>query len=164
MKAFILALSALEIVHLLQAERITAGGQPELHVICEKDFIIEENFDHSLYGIKEEAWLDLVTSIATLTIEPRRESGYWILSVTVERALGLVQTVDEGEMTPRQLTLDEFENELRSARRKEITVQLDVQTPEIKEDFDSWLADMRSRHPWLRKTTSTPVPNSPLPS
>ena len=148
MKVFILALSGLEVLHLLNAERASAGGEPELKVTCEKDFIIEESFDHSQYGIRGDAWFDLATSIATLTIEPRRESGYWILSVTVERALGLVRSLDTRDMTPRQLTLSEFENELCSARRKEVTVRLEVQTSDIKQDFDRWLADMRTRHPW----------------
>ncbi len=148
MKAFILTLPGLELVHLLRAETRAANGQPELDTTCGKDFIIEEDFDHGAYGIKDEESFDVVTSVSTLTIEPRRESGYWILSVVVERALGLVRTFDEGEMTPVELTLDEFEIELRSSRRKEVTVRLDVQTPEAKQDFDVWLADMRARHPW----------------
>lgn len=152
MKTFILALSGLEVVRLLRAETISASGQPELDTTCEKDFIIEEDFDHSAYGIKDEEWFDVVTSVATLTIEPRRESGYWILSIIVERALGLARTLDEGKMNAMELSLDEFEIDLRSARRKEVTVRLDVQTPEIKHDFDAWLADMRARHPWKGMT------------
>ena len=62
--------------------------------------------------------------------------------------LGLVKTIDEGEMSPMELSLKEFEIELQSARQKEITVRLDVETPEVKQDFDAWLADMRARHPW----------------
>ncbi|MEO6782041.1 MAG: hypothetical protein ABI407_12320 [Bradyrhizobium sp.] len=152
MKAFILALPGLEVVRLLRAETRAANGQPELDVICNKDFTIEEDFDHSAYGIDAEERFDVVTSVAILTIEPRRESGYWILSVMVERALGLVRTFDEGEMITMELKLDEFEIELRSARQKEITVRLDVQAPEVKRDFDRWLADMRVRHPWKRMT------------
>ena len=152
MKAFILGLSGLEVVYLLRAETIAANGQPELDTTCEKDFIIEEDFDHSAYGIAEDEWFDVVTSEATLTIEPRRESRYWILSVVVERTLGLVRTLDEDKMRPMGLSLNEFEIELRSARRKEVTVRLDVETPEVKQDFDAWLADMRARHP--RKTVA----------
>lgn len=148
MKAFILALSGFEVVHLLRAGTNTEFGQPELKTTCEKDFIIEEDFDHRAYGLAEDEWFDVVTSVATLTIEPRRENGYWILSVIVERALGLVKTIDEGEMSPMELSLKEFEIELQSARQKEITVRLDVETPEVKQDFDAWLADMRARHPW----------------
>jgi hypothetical protein len=138
----------LELIHLLRAEIATAGGQPELAISCEKNFIIEENFNHSAYGIKkEEERIDLVISVTTLTAEPRREGGYWILSIVVERSLGLIPTAKTREMTPTQLTLDEFEVELRSARRNEITVRLDVQTPDIKQDFDVWLDDMRRQHP-----------------
>jgi hypothetical protein len=147
MKAFILALPSLEIIHLLRAETGAASGQPELSIICGKDFIIEEDFDHSAYGIDNEERFDVVTSVTTLTIEPRRESGYWILSITVERALGLVRTFDEGAMTPMELTLGEFETELRSARKKEVTVRLDVQAPAVKQAFDGWLSDLRTRHP-----------------
>lgn len=146
MKAFILALSGLEVIKLLKAETLAARGQPELAVTCEKDFLIEEHFDHSAYGIAEDEWVDVVSSETILTIEPRRESGFWILSVIVERSLGLARTFDEIGMSHRNLTLDEFELELRSARRKEITVRLDVQTPEVKQDFDAWLAEMRARH------------------
>ena len=96
-----------------------------------KNFIIEENFDHTHYGIRADAGVYLITSIATLTIEPRRESGYWILSATVERALGLVQSSVTRDLTPTQLTLTEFENELRSARRKEIAVRTDACVPSI---------------------------------
>lgn len=147
MRAFTLSISGLEIIHLLRAELAATGGQPELAITCEKDFIIEEDFDHTAYGIKkEEEHFDLVISVATLTVEPRREAGYWILSVVVERSLGLVPTFEITKMTPTQLTLDDFEIELRSARRKEITARLDVQTPDVKQDFDAWLADMRGRH------------------
>jgi hypothetical protein len=152
MKTFILTLPGLEVVYLLQAETKTANGQPELNTTCNKDFIIEEDFDHSAYGIDADEQFDVVTSVATLTVEPRRENGYWILSVVVERALGLVRTFDESEMAPMGLTLDEFLIELRSARKKEITVRLDVETPEVKQDFDRWLSDMRVRHPWKAMT------------
>ncbi|MEO7207597.1 MAG: hypothetical protein ABI145_12605 [Steroidobacteraceae bacterium] len=148
MKTLILALSGLEVTRLLRAETIAANGQPELDTTCEKDFRIEEDFDRNAYGIAKDEWFDLVTSMAVLTIEPRRESGYWILSVAVERVLGLVRTFDEGKMRHMALTLDEFELELRSARRKDVTVRLDVQTPEVKQGFDAWLAEMRTRHPW----------------
>jgi hypothetical protein len=161
MESFILALSGFEVLHLLKAEYAGAGGAPELKVTCEKDFIIEENFDHAHYGIRVDAWLDLVTSIATLTIEPRRESGYWILSVTVERALGLVQSLDTRDMTPTQLTLNEFEGELCSARLKEIAVRLDVETSDIRRDFDQWLADKRARYPWSPRAITALERRSP---
>jgi hypothetical protein len=148
MKTFILTLSAPEVVHLIQAETKAANGQPEFSTTCEKNYMIEEDFDHGVYGIRDEERFDLVTSVTTLTVEPRRESGYWILSVDVERMFGLVSTSDENEMTPTELTLDEFDLDLRSTGGKQITVRVDTQTSTEKGDFDYWLADMRARHPW----------------
>ena len=109
MKAFIPALSASEVVHLLRAETKAANGQPEFNVTCEKDYMIEEDFDHHAYGIRDEERFSLVTSVATLTIEPRVESGYWILSVIVEGAFGLIATSEKNEMAFTELTLDDFE-------------------------------------------------------
>ena len=155
MNAFILTASASEITYLLRAETEAAHGQPELNTTCEKDYIIDEDFDHRAYGIRPEERCDLVTSIATLTIEPRRESGYWVLSVIVERAFGLVSTSEEDDMTPAKLTLDEFDLELRSVGQKKLTVRVDTQTPAVKQNFDDWLADMRARHPWKVKVDTT---------
>jgi hypothetical protein len=148
MNAFILTASAPEIVYLLRAETETTNGQPELDTTCGKDYIIAEDFDHGAYGMRDEERFDLVTSIATLTVEPRRESGYWVLSVIVERAFGLIPMSEENKMSPTELTLDEFDAELRSVGRKKITVRVDTQTTVVKQDFDDWLADMRARHPW----------------
>lgn len=148
MKAFTPTVSAPEVVYLLRAETKAAYGQPELDTTCEKDYIIEEDFDHRAYGIRDDERFDLVTSVATLTIEPRRESGYWILSVIVVRALGLVPTSKENGMAPTELTLDEFDLELRSEGQKKVSVRIDTQTSAVKQDFESWLADMRARHPW----------------
>ncbi len=92
MKTFILKLPAAEVVHLLRAETTSAYGAPELHTAAEKEYIIEEDFDRSAYCIHDGEEFDLVTSIATLTIEPRVDSGYWILERFVERALGLIRT------------------------------------------------------------------------
>ena len=148
MKAFIPKVSAAEVVHLLQAETEATNGQPELGTTCEKDYIIQEDFDHRSYGIRDDERFDLVTLVATLTIEPRRESGYWVLSVRVVRALGLVPTSKEDGMTWAALTLDEFARELRSEGNKEVSVRVDIQTADVKQDFNSWLAEMRARHPW----------------
>jgi hypothetical protein len=148
MKTFILALSAAEVVHLLQAETKAENGQPEFNTTCEKDYTIEEDFDHGVYGIRDEERFDLVTSVTTLTVEPRREGGYWVLSVVVERMFGLVSTSDENDMAPAELTLDEFTLDLQSIGQKTITVRVDTETSAVKKDFDYWLADMRARHPW----------------
>lgn len=146
MKAFILALSGLEVVHLLRAETRAAHSQPEFDILCSKDYLVEEHVDHSAANSEERTYVK--SSVAILTVEPRRESGYWILSVVVERALGLIRWFNENDMSPATLTLDEFEVELLSARPKEITVRLDVQTPDIRQDFDRWISEMRARHPW----------------
>lgn len=148
MKAFTPTVSAPEVVYLLSAETEATKGQPELDATCEKDYIIKEVFDHRAYSICDDERFDLVTSVATLTIEPRRESGYWVLSVIVVRALGLVPRSKENEMALTELTLDEFDLELRSEGQKKVSVRVDIQTPAVKQDFDSWLADMRVRHPW----------------
>lgn len=155
MKAFILALSATEVVHLLRAETKAANGRPELNTTCEKDYMIEEDFDHRAYGIRDEDRFDLATSVSTLTIEPRVESGYWILSTIVERSLGLVSMSDENKMAFTELTLDEFEIELRTVGRTKITVRVDTQTWAVKQDFDYWLAEMRARHPWKAQAVAT---------
>jgi hypothetical protein len=148
MKTFILRLPAAEVVHLLRTETTAAYGAPELHTAAEKEYVIEEDFDRSAYGIHDGEEFDLVISIATLTIEPRVESGYWILETFVERALGLLRTSQEDELTRRELTLDEFEAELRSPGRKRVSVRLYVETSDVKQDFDQWLREMRARHPW----------------
>ena len=148
MKTFIPRLSAPEVVHLLRAETKAAYGAPELHTAAEKEYIVEKDFDRSAYGIHNGEEFDLVTSIATLTIEPRVEMGYWILETVVKRALGLLRTSQEYELTRRELTLDEFEAELRSPGPKEVRVRLYVETPDVKQDFDQWLGEMRARHPW----------------
>jgi hypothetical protein len=46
----------------------------------------------------------------------------------------------------KELTLDEFEVEFRSAAAKRITVRLSCETPAAKRHFDQWLREMRGRH------------------
>jgi hypothetical protein len=147
MKTFVLTLPAEEVVRLLRAETETANGQPELGTAAEKEYLIEEDFDRSAYGIRDGKELDLVTSIATLTIEPRVGLGYWILETVVECALGPLPTSKEDELTRRDLTLDEFEAELGSPGRKRVSVRLYVETSAVRQDFDRWLVDMQARHP-----------------
>lgn len=149
MRTFILALPAAEVVHLLRAEMESAHGAPELDIgFPEQEYVIEEDFDRSAYGIHNGEQYDLVTSITTLTIEPRVESGYWILETVIERSLGPMSTSQEGELTRKELTLDEFEGEFREPGQKRVTVRLQVETSAIRQDFDRWLAEMRARHPW----------------
>ncbi len=149
MTTVILGLSAAEVVYLLRAETEAAKGAPELDIGApQKEYIIEEDFDRSAYGLRDGKQFDLVTSITTLTIEPRVESGFWILETVIERALGPIAISQEDELTRKDLTLDEFEGELGSPERKRVTVRLHVQTSAARQDFDRWLADMRTRHPW----------------
>ncbi len=152
MQTFILKLPAAEVVHLLRAETKAAYGAPELDTAAEKEYVIEEDFDRSAYGLRDGEEFDLATSMATLTIEPRVESGYWILETIVERALGPVRTSQEDELARTELTLDEFAAELRSPGRKRVNVRLSVQTPGVRQDFDRWLGEMRARHPWKAET------------
>lgn len=148
MKTLILGLPVAEIVHLLRAEIETAHGAPELETAAEKEYLIEEDFDRSGYGIHDGMEFDLVTSIATLTIEPRVEKGYWILEATVERELGPIPNSEEDALMRSELTLEQFEAELGAPGRKRVIVRLYVETPVVRLDFDRWLADIRGRHPW----------------
>ena len=149
MRTYVLGLSALEVVYLLRAETKAAHGAPELDVgTPEREYVIEEDFDRTAYEIHDGEDFDLVTSITTLTIEPRVESGYWILESIIERQLGPVRTSQEDDLVRKELTLEEFETELRGPGQKRVTVRLQVETASVRQDFDRWLSDMRARHPW----------------
>lgn len=153
MKTYILGLAAAEVVHLLRAETESAHGAPELDVgEPEREYVIEEDFDREAYGLFDGDQFDLVTSITTLTIEPRVESGYWILSTVIECPLGPIPTSQEDQLVRKNLTLDEFEAELLAPGQKRIAVRLHVQTSAAKHDFDRWLMDVRARHPWKPET------------
>lgn len=130
-------------VHLLRAETEAACGAPELHTAAEKEYILEEDFNRRAYGIHDGEDFDLATSIATLTIEPRVESGYSIIETVIEQPLGPMRTTQEDELTRKELTLDEFERELRASGPKRVTVRLSVQTAGVRKDFEQWLGGMR---------------------
>lgn len=53
----------------------------------------------------------------------------------------------EDELTRSELTLDEFEAELRFPGRKRVSVRLYVETSDVKQEFDRLLGEMRARHP-----------------
>ncbi len=146
MVSYDLQLSAEEVINLLRAEIESGRGQPELNVAAVKEYAIEEEFDSTAYGIENGEEFDLVTSIATLTIEPRVEDGYWVLETVVERTLGPRRITDEEKFAFRELSLEEFEAELSNPGQKKIIVRVQVQSPEIREDFDRWLTDARARH------------------
>ncbi len=159
MRTYLPRLSAPELIHLLRAETAAAHGAPSLHIIGEKEYTIEENFDRLAYGLEDESPFDLGTSIVRLTVEPWVESGYWILETTIERALGPVHTSRQRELTRRYLTLDEFEKELRTPGQQQVNVRVYVETPDVKEDFDRWLAEMRRQHPWSARSASGGEPH-----
>jgi hypothetical protein len=137
-------LSAAELIYLLRAETMAAGAP--IYIAALKEYLFEEDFDRAAYGLKDRIEFDLVTSITRLTVEPWVESGYWVLEVTVERALGPTRISQEDRLTRRDLTLDQFEQELLAPGPKQVDVRLDVETPDVESDFDKWLADLRSRH------------------
>ena len=87
MSIFVLKLTPGEVIHLLRAETRAAGGAPELNITIQKEYLIEEEFDYAAYGVSNPADVDLVTSTAKLTVEPRVESGYWMLETLVERKM-----------------------------------------------------------------------------
>lgn len=147
MPTYILALPGMEVVRLLRAETEAAHGQPELNVSVWQEYVIEEQFERSAYSLHDGEEFDLVTAVAILSIEPRRERDYWTLRTIVERALGPVAARQEGAFARSEMTLDAFDAELRSTGSKLITVRLDAETVTAKEHFDRWLADMRARHP-----------------
>lgn len=91
---------------------------------------------------------DLVKSVATLTIEPRVESGYWILEASVERVIGPVRISDEGQFAFKELSLDEFETEFHEPgdQHQRVITTLHVQMPEIRQEFSRWLEKMQMRH------------------
>ncbi len=159
MNTYILKLPAEQVVHLLRAEMKSAHGEPELNTSAKREYLIDEEFDHGAHGPGGEVEFDLVTSRAILSIEPRVESGYWILQILVERAFGPVPTFKARQLAFAELTLDEFEEELGSPGRKRITVRLHVQTPEIRDAFDRWLSEMQARHPW-KSPAAQPEPDS----
>ena len=147
MKTYILALPAVEVIYLLRAETQAAHGARKLNIgATEKEYMIGEDFDRSAYGLHDEEDFYLVTSITTLTIEPRVEDGFWILETVVERPLGPIPTSQEGELVRKDLTFDEFEAEFNAPGQKQVTFRLQAQTTAKRQDFDRWLADMRERH------------------
>lgn len=140
-------LSAVELIYLLRDETRTAGV-PSLYIAAQKEYLFQEDYDRAAYGLKNAIEFDLVNSIARLTVEPWVESGYWILDVTIECALGPIRTSQQDKLVRRDLTLDDFEQELLAPGPKQINIGLEVETPAVKNDFDRWLADMRLRHPY----------------
>ena len=148
MPSYLLKMTPLEVVHILRAETESAYGAPELNTSAWKEYEIEEEFDHALYGATTDGEsIVLATSVATLTVEPRVERDYWILEAIISRTLGPFPIEHENGFSRVELTPTEFEAEMRSAGNKRMAVRLNVETPVAKQHFDSWLAEMRRKHP-----------------
>jgi hypothetical protein len=147
MKTSFLRILPAEVVRLLRAEIDAAQGAPELYLGGQEDFLIEENFDRRAYGLDDASEYDLVTVEATLTVEPRVERDYWILSLVYRKELGLQLTKDEDAFFGGELTLDEFETRFLAPGDGVVGVRLDVETPEAKRHFDRWWADLNERYP-----------------
>ena len=145
MGVFVLKLPLAEIINLVRFESSQAYGAPELNMMARREYLIEEDFDHKAHGLQEGHDFDLVTSISTLTIEPRVESGYWVLESVIEESLGAVRRIDEYLMTPSVLSFEEFEKIFHQQAHNVITIRLITQTQSAKKNFDYWLADLRAR-------------------
>ncbi len=146
MRIFVLKLPPSEVIRLLRSEIKAAHGAPELNITIRKEYQIEEEFDYAAYGVQDATDVDLVSATTKLTIEPRVESGYWVLETEVERELGPLSRKEEYGMTPSVLSLDEFEAEVKNPGSKKISVRLVTQAAADKEDFDKWLAALEARH------------------
>lgn len=148
MPSYLLKMSPLEAVHILRSETAHAQGEPELNTSAEKEYVIEEDFDHAAYGLSDCSKFNLVSSVATLNIEGRLERNYWILETTVSRLLGPFPVTDENNFARVELTPGEFEKELCDPGPKHTAVRVHAETPLAKKHFDDWLAEMRRRYPY----------------
>lgn len=151
MLTYILPIHAREIVDLLRAEIESAHKQPELYHSAWEDYVIDEDFDRARYGITDGAEFSLVSVDAVLNIEPRLEQNYWVLRVIVHRELGPQRIADEAALIGVTLTLDQF-GALLADSGATVTVRLDVTTAFAREHFNTWLAELRQRHPAQAET------------
>ncbi len=133
-------LAAEDVLLILRASIQAEKGQPELNITAEIDYVFDERFKVEQNRFEQREQFDLVTSIARLSVEPRVEEGYWVLETTVERKLGPQPVARINAFAPRELTLDEFDAELHAPGERRVTVKLHAQSPEVKQDFEAWLA------------------------
>jgi CBS domain-containing protein len=143
----ILRISASEVVRSLRDEIASTNSQPELNLTISKEYVRKKAPRGRTRSADQGPQLDLVNGFALLTIEPRRERDYWVLRVEVETPVGLRSPYDEHGLASRSLTMDEFDEELRSLKDKRIRLRLDAETPAARNHFDRWLSEMRKRHP-----------------
>ena len=142
-----LRISARELVRLLRAEIVSANNQPELNLTISKEHRRKGDFRQGTFTPNGEPDFDFVSEFALLTIEPRRERDAWILKIEVETPIGRRSHYDEYGLKRRDLTLDEFEEELRDPMMKRVAVRLATESAAAREHFDQWLAEMRTHHP-----------------
>ena len=146
MLTYILPIRPQEVVRLLQAEIAATHRQPELYYSAWEDYLIEEDFDRRSFGITDGEDYSLVSVDAVLNIEPRLERNYWVLKVVVHRDVGPRKIDDAAALIGATLTLEQFTAFLAD-RDNIATVRLDVSTPFAHEHFNTWLDELRARHP-----------------
>jgi CBS domain-containing protein len=167
----VLRSSATEIVRLVREEIATANGQPELNLTISKEYIRRKAPRRRTRSAERGPQLDRVTGFALLTIEPRRERDYWVLKVEVETSVGSRAPYDDRGLESSALTMDEFEEEMRSSKNHRIRLRLEIETSAARRHFDRWLSEMRKRHPHpkrhpspLKKKQGSRQPADPKPT
>lgn len=141
MRSHVLDLSANEIVDLLRAETRANLGQPELDLTLEKEYLVESRLRP---GRAVDA-LERAASVATLTVEPRVELGFWVLEISLRKAIDAPSAPEALGPARAELSLDEFAAELLAPGAKHEIVRLYAVSPEAREHFERWLADLRAR-------------------
>ena len=147
MPIYSLRLPPEEIVRVVQAEITATGGAPEFYLSANADFVIEEDYDRAAYGVLGGDQYDLVMSQAVLSIEPRVERNYWVLSIIVRKVIGPQIIADENSFIGVPLSLDEFVTRLAAPDVGRVSVRLETQTLLAKAHFDAWWAEIAAQHP-----------------
>ncbi len=165
MSSYLLRLSPQEIMRVVRAELMATGGAPELYIDAYSDFLIEEDFDRAAYGLRGETQHDLVTSEAVLTIEPRLEQNYWVLSIVAHKVIGPQIIGDENSYIGAPISLDEFEERFVTADPGRVSVRLATETPTAKAHFDAWWTEIAARHPResVMNEKRIPITDTPAP-
>ncbi|MDE2583566.1 MAG: hypothetical protein KGL52_18170 [Rhodospirillales bacterium] len=146
MPIYRLRISPAEIIRLIRAEAAASGGQPEFYVSAYHDYVIEEDYDRAAYGVGGDARRDLVTAEAVLSVEPRLEQNYWVLSIVVRQELGPQAIDDENALLGVPLTVDAFRARFLTPDAGKVSVRLAVRTPQARAHFDRWWAELNARH------------------
>lgn len=141
-----LRLSPETVIRLIKAEIKEAGGQPELYVSAHRDYRIEEYFDRAAYGLANDNQHDLVSEEAVLSVEPRVEQNYWILSIVAHKKIGPRVIGPENALSGVPLSIAEFCSTFVDPGTYKINVQLAADTPQAHEHFDRWWAELKARH------------------